>query len=216
MFTSAKRPKVLAAAVAAVGIVTAVVSADAVAGLSPTPRLAVERPSASVSGDTDSDLAQVAGRPNRAIGTPLLLRGRVLDAAGREVADARVEIWHTDAQGRLPDDSPDGDFQGYGVAETGGEGRFAFRTVRPGAYGKRAPHMNVRISAPGFGSMTTQVFFEGEPGNADDPVLTAIHDPAVRSQLIVPLTAAAGPDAEPGTQVAEVSFVLAFNRSAPA
>jgi len=191
-------------------------SGSAGAAPAPTPSLPVEPLPNPLPEDTDSDLTQVEGRAGSAAGTPLLLAGRVLDAAGREVADARVEIWQADARGRRAGEAPDGDFQGYGRTETGGEGRFAFRTVRPGAGKGRAAHINVRISAPGFGSTTTRVYFAEGPGNAGDPFLAGIRDPAVRSRLIVPLVPVTGTGAAPGAVKADLEIVLGFNRSAPA
>ena len=51
--------------------------------------------------DSDNDLVQIAGRPERAAGTILHLGGRVLDPDGRPVRGARLEIWQCDAR-RLP------------------------------------------------------------------------------------------------------------------
>jgi len=189
------------------------------AELVPTPALPPETSfPRDISAETDTDLARIAGRAGSADGSLLLLSGRVLDAAGREVADARVEIWHADAQGRQPgtDQASDQNFQGYGRSETGGDGRFGFRTIRPGAVAGRAPHIHVRISAPGFGATTTQIFFAGEKDNERDPVLGSVRDPAARARLVVPLQQTADAEQVGVTFRAEFDIILGFNRSAPA
>ena len=49
--------------------------------------------------DSDADLVRVDGAVRRAGGDILHLAGRVLDANGRPIAGARVEIWQCDAKG---------------------------------------------------------------------------------------------------------------------
>lgn len=165
--------------------------------------------------DTDNDLTAVTGSAQRAAGTLLLLEGRILDAAGREVPDARIEIWHADAEGRYPTagGAADTNFQGYGRTETGADGRWRFRTIKPGSSPGRAAHIHVRVAAPGFGSVTTQIYFEGEPANVTDPVLSAVSDPAARASLLVSLSGA--DEAEPGVVSGRLDIVLAFNAKAP-
>src|SRR5437868_1103321 len=50
--------------------------------------------------DSDNDLVHVVGHAEAAKGTPTRVTGRILDAAGRPVTGARVEIWQCDANGR--------------------------------------------------------------------------------------------------------------------
>src|SRR3546814_5391582 len=111
--------------------------------------------------DSDNDLITVAGRTERAQGTPLYLDGLILDAAGREVADARVEIWQADFRGRYHHPrargSADPNFQGYGRTETKADGRYRFRTIAPVAYPGRTPPIHFRVAAPGAGAMPPQM-----------------------------------------------------------
>ena len=53
--------------------------------------------------DTDWDLLRMAGAAREALGTVTYVEGRILDLAGRPVADARVEIWQCDALGVYSD-----------------------------------------------------------------------------------------------------------------
>ena len=125
--------------------------------------------------------------------------GRVLVGQGDPVADALVETWQADAQGRFahPDD-PSGPgesagppFRGFGRCPTDAKGRWAIRTVKPGPLpapdgGTEAPHLDVSVFARGLlGRLMTRVYFPDEAdANAADPVLASIEDPAVRARLV--------------------------------
>jgi protocatechuate 3,4-dioxygenase, beta subunit len=156
----------------------------ALAPLLPTPVLAGERPSTPrmtegpfypriFPADSDADLTRVAGRTGRAQGTPLEVSGRVMDRSGRPQAGARVEIWQCDARGQYhhvgaPESSLDPDFQGFGALATDAEGRYRFLTIRPAPYPGRTPHIHFTVAPNERRVLTSQMFFEGEPGNERD------------------------------------------------
>lgn len=131
--------------------------------------------------DADADLLRVAGQQATARGIPLLLTGIVRAADGAPLPGARIEIWQADHAGiylhpreaRLA--QRDAGFQGYGRAVADGAGRYAFRTVRPGHYPGRTPHIHLRAQ-PGAGgaALTTQVYFPDEPANARDGLLRRV------------------------------------------
>src|SRR5438067_13692130 len=83
--------------------------------------------------DSDNDLVHVAGHTEVAKGAPTRVAGHILDATGRPVAGARVEIWQCDANGRYHN-VRDGDagrprdenFQGFGQTTSDGEGGTSF------------------------------------------------------------------------------------------
>lgn len=123
--------------------------------------------------DQDADLVQIRGQAKAAAGRRLELAGRLLETSGQPVAGAKIEIWQTDANGRYIHSQDaagkprDPFFQGFGTALTGPDGAFAFRTVRPVAYGSRPPHIHVRVLADGRPPLVTQLYLpEGvrEPG----------------------------------------------------
>ena len=124
--------------------------------------------------DSDADLVQVAGRPDRAAGEIIHLFGRLFDSGGAPIAGARVEIWQCDARGVYHHSrdrrfgEADGNFQGFGVAATSGGGEYRFRTIKPVPYPGRTPHIHFRILAPGHAPFTTQMYVAGHPLNADD------------------------------------------------
>jgi protocatechuate 3,4-dioxygenase beta subunit len=143
--------------------------------------------------DADADLLRVAGRASPARGVPLLLTGVVRGPDGAAVAGARVEIWQADAQGiylhprdpRLAE--RDAGFQGYGRTVADGAGRYAFRTIRPGLYPGRTPHIHLRAQAPAGAALTTQVYFPGESRNDADMLFRRL-SPEARVFLLAQVT----------------------------
>jgi protocatechuate 3,4-dioxygenase alpha subunit len=133
-----------------------------------------------------ADLAEA-----RTPGTPIELRGRVLDGNGETVGDAMIEILHADAQGRYPASRSEVEatgFRGFGRAGTGtlpGHA-FAFRTIKPGVtHDGQAPHINVIVTMRGLlNHAFTRVYFDDETAaNARDPVLLSVPE-ARRGTLI--------------------------------
>ncbi len=168
--------------------------------------------------DRDNDLAVVAGQ--RAKGTIAHVFGAVTDNGGRPVPGARVEIWQVNAFGRYHDprdrrDAPlDPGFQGYGETVTSAAGEYRFRTIKPVPYPGRAAHIHFKITAPGGdGGLVTQLYVEGEPGNARDSLLNSIRDAEARNSLIVPFAPAAGIEA--GALAARFPIRLGFNAARP-
>ena len=156
----------------------------AVAPLLPTPALPDERAATprmtegpfyptSFPADSDGDLTRVAGRPKAADGVVLDVSGRIVDRTGRPLARAKLEVWQCDAFGQYhhvgePAGSGDANFQGYGAVMTDGEGRYAFRTIRPVPYSGRTPHIHFTVVEAGRRRLTSQMFIEGDPGNERD------------------------------------------------
>ncbi|NQD95040.1 intradiol ring-cleavage dioxygenase [Pseudomonas sp. CrR25] len=162
--------------------------------------------------DQDNDLLIVDDRLTPASGTVVHLHGRILDARGKPLPAALVEIWQVDANGiylhsRGGDRAQlDPNFQGYGRFETASDGRYRFRTIRPVAYSGRTPHIHFAVTLPGQPRFATQCYIRGERSNQRDGVLNAIRDPQARERLIVPFVPAAG--ARANEQVARFDIVL--------
>lgn len=133
--------------------------------------------------------------PQGVAGQRVRIEGRVLDADGKPVNDAAVEIWQANSHGKYaspedPQDKPlDPGFRGYGRSLTDDSGAFRFRTIKPGRVpgpdGRlQAPHLVVTIFMRGLlKQLLTRLYFPDEPSNADDPVLSLV-PPERRPTLI--------------------------------
>lgn len=132
-----------------------------------------------------ADLSQVhPGLVMKPRGKPIEIEGRLFDVNGRLAFGALIEFWQPDADGRLrgPDVLADPDldpyFEGYARIRTN-DGAFRLRTIMPGASRDagqltRAPYITVTIFSDGFARIVTQLFFEGEDSNDEDPVLRSV------------------------------------------
>ena len=138
-----------------------------------------------------SDLAQPTGKAEPAPGELIRLSGTIVDRNCVPLQDARIEIWHTDRDGkyRRPDRgafaSAEPLFAGSGTAITDNLGRYVFSSIYPGAYefsyGQqrrvRAPHVNMRISHPALSaSYHVEMYFAGDARNDKDPYFIRIPD----------------------------------------
>lgn len=136
-----------------------------------------------------------------AAGTPIRVEGTILDGDGAPVADAFVEIWQADGQGRYthPADprARNSGFGGFARVMADKDGRFAFATVKPGPVpgpdGRtQAPHINVGLFGRGLlNRLHTRIYFADEAAaNAADPVLALV--PADARATLVAATASGG------------------------
>ncbi|CAH0282647.1 protocatechuate 3,4-dioxygenase subunit beta [Roseomonas sp. CECT 9278] len=150
-------------------------------------------------GPLDADLVLNYARDGGApIGERIILHGRVLDGSARPVAGALVELWQCNAAGRYRHrndtyDAPiDPNFGGCGRCVTDAEGRYAFRTVKPGPYPYRnrvndwrPAHIHFSVFGSGFAQrLVTQMYFEGDPLLRHDSILHTVADPAARERLV--------------------------------
>lgn len=168
--------------------------------------------------ETDVDLTLLDGHTERAAGEVILVRGRVTDLEGLPLANARVDIWHANHHGRYahPADrnpaKPDPNFQGIGIARTDEQGRYGFRTIKPGAYRLapdddapyRARHIHFKVSHSDARDVTTQMYFEGDPLIETDIVMR--HTSADKRHLLV---TAAVEDPATGLPLHEFDIALA-------
>lgn len=144
-----------------------------------------------VPADSDGDLL-ANGALRYARGQPAWVEGTVSDADGRPVRGAVVEIWQCDEQGHYhhPGDGDRADraFQGFGKVAVDGEGRYRFRTIRPVAYGGRAPHIHVKVKLAARELLTTQLYVQGDAGNGRDFLWRNLRNDDDRAALTVAFT----------------------------
>jgi protocatechuate 3,4-dioxygenase alpha subunit len=118
-----------------------------------------------------------------ATGEKIVLSGTIVDGAGTLVTDAAVEIWQTSPE-------PSDTFPAFGRCRTDSTGSFRFTTLKPGPVAglgnaQQAPHVAMSIFARGLlKALTTRLYFQDEPLNETDPVLSLIETPARRQTLI--------------------------------
>ena len=150
----------------------------------------------------DADLIHnFASEGNAAIGPRIVVHGCVADEFGRPVPHALIEVWQANAGGRYRHRietylAPlDPHFGGCGRAMTDANGRYEFRTVRPGPYpwpngmnDWRPAHIHFSIFGPSFAQrLVTQMYFEGDPLIARCPIVGSIGDRQAIASLIAPL-----------------------------
>jgi protocatechuate 3,4-dioxygenase beta subunit len=154
--------------------------------------------------DKDNDLT-LAGK-SAPLGEKMILEGRLLDADGRPIRDALVEIWQANASGRYhhPGDQHDApldpNFTGIGRTFTDGAGRYRFITIKPGSYpwqnhefAWRPQHIHFSLlgNAP-VQRLVTQMYFPGDPLLDIDPVYNSVPDEAARKRMIAKLALETG------------------------
>ena len=120
-------------------------------------------------------------------GTPLRFSGRFTDTDGNPIQGAQVEIWHADAAGFYSQYAPGlPEWLFRATVKADDDGQFTIHTMRPapyqiptdGACGQlinaagwhawRPAHIHIKVSAPGYRPVTQQLYFPGDPHNADD------------------------------------------------
>jgi hydroxyquinol 1,2-dioxygenase len=151
-------------------------------------------------------------------GEPLDVTGRVRNTLGKPVPRAMVEVWHANGEGlyenQEPDRQPEFNLRGKFIADAAG--RFHFHSVKPKGYDlpqdgpvgqllnaigyglARPAHVNFRVSAPGFHTLTTEFFERDDPAIGNDALFN------VKPELLAQFNAGAG-----GRWSADVTIVLA-------
>ena len=134
-------------------------------------------------------------------GEPTYVSGRVVSTDGNPVGGAHLDLWQSNAEG----------FYDVQLADTGGrqlrarlradtDGRFHFRTIKPTAYpvptdgpvglilkrmgrhSMRPAHLHFIVSAPGYETVVTHLFVDGDPYLDSDVVF------GVKQSLVVNFT----------------------------
>jgi protocatechuate 3,4-dioxygenase beta subunit len=144
----------------------------------------------------DNDLTkQYDGDP---LGERIFVHGRVLNEDGLPVRGALIEVWQANAAGRYRHkvdghDAPlDPNFSGAGRLITDEEGRYFFKTIKPGPYpwgnhynAWRPAHIHFSLFGAGILSrLVTQMYFPGDPLQPLDPIFNSIPDEDARFRLV--------------------------------
>ena len=79
------------------------------------------------------------------------------------LADAVVDVWHCDASGVYSGfDEGEGERFLRGAQVTNEDGIVQFRTIYPGWYPGRTPHIHVKVHVDRQTALTTQLYFDEE------------------------------------------------------
>lgn len=152
---------------------------------------------------------------NGAAGVPCIVRGTVRGLDGEAVPGAEIHVWQADAEGKYDVQRAGQDHQARGVLHADGKGQYHFRSILAEAYPipddgpvgdmlratKRHPwrpaHLHFMIKAPGYETLITHVFRNGDAYLDSDAVF------GVRQSLVADWVRQ--PD---GNYLVEYDFVL--------
>jgi protocatechuate 3,4-dioxygenase beta subunit len=122
-------------------------------------------------------IREAATSPNTVIvpsdepGTPLVVSGVVRDESGAPLAGAQVYVFQTSESGSYSSRGGNARDMGdslnprlFGYMKTGADGRYEFRTIRPGQYPTNGPpaHIHYEVNAPGFDKMVSEFMLEDD------------------------------------------------------
>jgi hydroxyquinol 1,2-dioxygenase len=161
---------------------------------------------------------------NGARGDPCFVRGHVRGLDGKAVADATIDVWQADEAGFYDVQYKDLDqHRARGVLQSGPDGEFYFRTIVANAYpiphdgpvGRmlkalnrhpwRPAHLHFMIKAPGYETLVTHVFRNGDKYLDSDAVF------GVRSSLIAEWIRQEGGTAPDGSRLDVPYYTLDFD-----
>ncbi len=122
-------------------------------------------------------------------GTRLIITGQVRNLDCSElIGDAEIDLWHANDAGQY-------DNAGYnlrGKTYSNVQGFYMFETILPGHYPNggsfRPSHIHVKITPPGFDTLTTQLYFEGDEYIPGDPAASQTSGVYDATHRIIPIT----------------------------
>ena len=165
---------------------------------------------------------------NGALGAPCFVQGQIRGVNGEPVADASIDVWQSDEDGfydvqKTTDDVGDMVHSAQGKLHTQADGRFHFRSILAEAYpiphdgpvgrmldalGRhpwRPAHLHFWIKAPGYDTLITHVFRDGDQYLDSDAVF------GVRSNLVVEWVKHEPGIAPDGTSMSTPFFTLEYD-----
>lgn len=105
-------------------------------------------------------------------GEKIVVKGKIYGGSSNDkpIANAMVEVWHADSGGTYHPVG-DGKVQDYpadkitlrGFVLTDAEGNYMFESIKPGLYPGRPRHFHYKITANGYKTLVTQIYFTGDP-----------------------------------------------------
>ena len=125
-------------------------------------------------------------------GELLIITGKVMDRRCQPIQDTILDVWQANSTGEYDNEG----FTLRGKVKTNNDGNYVIDTIVPKAYAQgdltRPAHIHLKVGAPNQPTLTTQLYFEG------DPYLSDLED----KSLIMKITN------DNGTKKANFDFVI--------
>ena len=130
-------------------------------------------------------------------GTRIIISGQVYNLECSEVIpNTEIDIWHANDAGEY-------DNLGYnlrGKTTTNSQGFYIFESIKPGFYLNgstfRPSHIHFKITPPGFNTLITQLYFQGDPYIATDAAASITSGSFDATNRIISLTQNSNGDLE--------------------
>lgn len=121
-------------------------------------------------------------------GTRLIISGQVRNLDCSElIQNTVIDVWHANDAGEYDNTG----FNLRGITHSNSQGFYIFETVVPGHYPNggsfRPSHIHVKITPPGFDTLTTQLYFEGDEYIPTDPAASITSGQYDATHRIIPL-----------------------------